>query len=70
MRMKGDSLVPAHRREHIVQYLRGCSMPWAFAYLKTVANGWATSHRMLQPHGRLSRRFGCPLEPDAVRHYL
>eukprot|EP00959_Pyramimonas_sp_CCMP1952_P303024 6340500-Pyramimonas_sp.AAC.1 len=40
-----------------MKYLRGCSMPWASAYPKTVANGWLTSHRILQPHGRLCRRF-------------
>eukprot|EP00959_Pyramimonas_sp_CCMP1952_P445075 9319804-Pyramimonas_sp.AAC.1 len=61
----GDSPVPAQRWVHIFPYLRGCLLPWAFAWLKTVANGWATSHRILQPHGRLSCRLGCPREPDA-----
>eukprot|EP00959_Pyramimonas_sp_CCMP1952_P159344 3332599-Pyramimonas_sp.AAC.1 len=31
----GDSPVPAHRWGHSIQYLRGCSLPWAVAYLKT-----------------------------------
>eukprot|EP00959_Pyramimonas_sp_CCMP1952_P350254 7338294-Pyramimonas_sp.AAC.1 len=53
-----------------MKYLRGCSMPWAFADLKIVGNGWLTSHRILQPHGRLCCRFGCADQPDAVRHYL
>eukprot|EP00959_Pyramimonas_sp_CCMP1952_P137988 2888392-Pyramimonas_sp.AAC.1 len=61
----GGHMVPAHRWVHIIKYLRGCSMPWAFADIKTVANGWATSHMILQPHGRLSCRFGCLREPDA-----
>eukprot|EP00959_Pyramimonas_sp_CCMP1952_P140014 2929983-Pyramimonas_sp.AAC.5 len=61
----GDSLVPAQRWVHIFQYLRGFALPRAFACLKTVANGWATSYRILQPHGRLSCRFGCPRGPDA-----
>ncbi|CAK0828297.1 unnamed protein product [Prorocentrum cordatum] len=37
---------------------------------QAVANGRATSHRMLQPRGRISSRFGCKHCPDALEHYL
>ncbi|CAK0791588.1 unnamed protein product, partial [Prorocentrum cordatum] len=70
MYCEGASKVPAVIWSHITKYLRSCSTAWAMAYLKTVANGWATSSRILGDRGRLPCRFGCAGAADQLKHYL
>eukprot|EP00959_Pyramimonas_sp_CCMP1952_P309448 6475890-Pyramimonas_sp.AAC.1 len=68
---EGDvSKVPATRWSHIMKYLRSCSTSRATAYLKTAANGWTTSSRILGDRGRLPCRFGCAGAADQLKHYL
>ncbi|CAK0807904.1 unnamed protein product [Prorocentrum cordatum] len=66
----GASKVPAARWSHIAKCLRSCSTLWAMAYLKSAANGWTTSSRILGDRGRLPCRFGCAGAADQLKHYL
>eukprot|EP00959_Pyramimonas_sp_CCMP1952_P288102 6024838-Pyramimonas_sp.AAC.1 len=66
----GPPKIPASRWPHITKYLRSCPTSRAMAYLKTAANGWTTSTRILGNRGRLTCRFGCVNAADQLQHYL